>query len=82
MNQDLMVFFCRDNLQKIKDEAYVRNLDEYSNIGTYWVTMYMQNNNNNVTYFDSFGVEHILTEIKAFIKDKNINVQIFLYWFY
>ena len=24
-------------------------------------------NNNNVTYFDSFGVEHILKEIKAFI---------------
>ena len=23
--------------------------------------------NNNVTYFDSFGVEHILKEIKAFI---------------
>ena len=24
-------------------------------------------NKNNVTYFDSFGVEHILKEIKAFI---------------
>ena len=24
-------------------------------------------NNNSVTYFDSFGVEHILKEIKAFI---------------
>ena len=28
--------------------------------------------NNNVTYFDSFGVEHILKEIKAFIKNKTL----------
>ena len=34
-------------------------------------------NNNNVPYFDSFGVEHILKEIKAFIKNKNIKTNIF-----
>ena len=28
--------------------------------------------NNNATYFDSFGVEHIPKEIKVFIKNKNI----------
>ena len=33
--------------------------------------MYVQNNNN-VIYFDSFGVEHIPKEIKAFINNKNI----------
>ena len=33
--------------------------------------------NNNVTYFDSFGVEHIPKEIKAFIKNKNITTNIF-----
>ena len=33
--------------------------------------------NNNVTYFDSFGVEHIPKEIKAFIKKKNIKTNIF-----
>ena len=27
---------------------------------------------NNVTYFDSFGVEHILKEVKACIRNKNI----------
>ena len=32
----------------------------------------MQNNNNSVTYFDSFGVEHIPKEIKEFAKNKNI----------
>ena len=33
--------------------------------------------NNDVTYFDSFGVEHIPKEIKAFIKNKNITTNIF-----
>ena len=33
--------------------------------------------NNNVTYFDSFGVEHIPKEIKAFINNKNIKANIF-----
>ena len=30
-------------------------------------------NNNNVTYFDSFGVEHIPKEIKTFINSNNNN---------
>ena len=55
----------RDNLPKIKDGDYVINLDECSDIGTHWVALYA--NNNSVNYFDSFGVEHILKEIKAFI---------------
>ena len=54
----------RDNLPKIKDGAYVINFYEYSDIGTHWVALYVQNNN--VTYFDSFGVEHIPKEIKTF----------------
>ena len=37
--------------------AYIINLDEYSDIGTHWVALHV--NNNDVTYFDSFGVEHI-----------------------
>ena len=58
--------YSRDNLPKIKDGAYVINLDEYSDIGTHWIALYVQNNN--VTYFDSFGVEHIPKEIKKLIK--------------
>ena len=54
-----------DNLPKIKDGAYAINLDEYSDIGTVWVVLYVINND--VTYFDSFGVKHIQKEIKAFI---------------
>ena len=37
----------------------------------------MQNNNNNVISFDSFGVEHIPKEIKEFVKNKNITANIF-----
>ena len=33
--------------------------------------------NNNVAYFDSFGVEHIPKKIKAFIDNKNITTNIF-----
>ena len=54
-------------MPKINDGAYIINIDKYSDIGTHWVALYMQNNNNNVIYFNSFGVEHIPKEIKTFI---------------
>ena len=67
--------YSRDNLLNKKDEAYVINLDEYSDIGTHWVALWV--NINNVTYFDSFGVEHIPKEIETFIKNKNVKTNIF-----
>ena len=68
--------YSRDNLpNKIKDGAYVINLDEYSDIGTHWISLYVKNNF--VTYLDSFGVEHIPKEIKTFIKNRNIKTNIF-----
>ena len=68
--------YSRDNLpNKIKDGAYVINLDEHSDIGTYWVALWV--NINNVTYFDSFGVKHIPKEIKTFTKNKNVKTNIF-----
>ena len=81
--------FSRDNLpNSIKNGAYVINLDEYHDIGTYWVALYV--NNKIVTYFDSFGVEHIVKEIMKFIPRKKIIANIyriqaydsiiFLYW--
>ena len=61
--------FSRDNLpNSIKNAAYVINLDEYHDIGTHWVALYV--NNKIVTYFDSFGVEHIPKEIMKFIARK------------
>ena len=67
--------YSRDNLSKIKDGAYIINLDEYSDIGTHWVALWI--NNNNVTYFDSFGVEHIPKEIIKFMENRNIKTNIF-----
>ena len=60
---------------EIKNGAYVIDIDEYHDIGTHWVTLYV--NNKTVTYFDSFRVEHIPTEIKKFISSKNIKANIF-----
>ena len=57
--------YSRGNLTKIKDGSYVINLDEYSDIGTYCVALYVHNND--VTFCDYFGVEHISQKIKAFI---------------
>ena len=45
--------FRRDNLpDKIKGGAYVVNLDEYSDIGTHWVALYV--NNKTTTYFEEY----------------------------
>ena len=46
--------YSRDKLPKIKDGAYVINLDMYSDLGTHWVALYVYHND--VNYFDSFGV--------------------------
>ena len=54
--------YSRHNLPDKKNGAYVINLDEYSDIGTHWIALYA--NNKTVTYFDSFGIEHISKEDK------------------
>ena len=41
----------------MKDGAHIINLDDYESIGTYWIALYV--NGKNVTYFDSFRIEHI-----------------------
>ena len=80
--------FSRDNLpnnnnkkkkkkkeKNIKNGVYLIILDEYRNIGTHWVALYV--NNKTIIYFDSFGVEHIPKEIMKFIGNKNIITNIF-----
>ena len=61
--------------KKIKDGAYVINLDEYADVGTHWIALFCKKNE--IVYFDSFGVEHISEEIKEFIKNKNIKANTF-----
>ena len=79
--------FSRDNLPNnnnispkglgsaVKNGAYVINLDEYHDIGTHWIALYV--NNKTVTYFDSFGVEHIPKEIMKFIDRRKIITNIY-----
>ena len=69
--------FSRDNLpNSIKYDAYVSNLDEYHDIGTHWVVMYV--NNKTIIYFDSFRVEHIPKEIIKF-NDNNKKIITYIY---
>ena len=76
MNLDLMVYILEINLpNKIKKGAYVINLDEYENTGTYWVSLFVKANK--VIYFDSFGIEHIPEEINVFIGNKKTKASIF-----
>ena len=69
MNLDLMLFILEIIYQIKKDVTYIINFNEYSDIKTHWIALYALNNN--ATYFDIFGVEHIPKNIKIFI-DKSI----------
>ena len=61
--------------ETIKHGAYVINLDEYADVGTRWIALYVKNNEG--IYFDRFGVGHAPKEIKRFIGHKNIKTNIF-----
>ena len=68
--------FSRNNLpQKIKDGAYVINLDEDADVGTHWIALIC--NRSEIAYFHRFGVEHVPKEIKEFTGNKNIRANIF-----
>ena len=68
--------YSRHNLpKKIKDEAYLINLDEHADVGTHWIALFCSRSE--IVYFNSFGVEHIPEEIKTFIGNKNIKANIF-----
>ena len=67
--------YWRTNLPKVNDGAYVIDLDEFKSIGSHWLALCV--NNNNITYFNSFGVAHIPKEIKRFIGNKNIITNIY-----
>ena len=62
--------YSKNNLPNVRDEAYVKNLDEYKSIETHWEALYV--NGENFTYFDTFGVEHIPQEIKKLVVIENI----------
>ena len=56
--------FSRDNMpKKIKDGAYVINLDEYADVGIHWIALFC--NRRDIFYFDSCCVEHVPEKIKS-----------------
>ena len=71
----LNVVYLRNKLHKIQIKAYILNLDEYKSIGTHWIALYV--NDDNLTYFGSFAVEHIPKEIKKVIENKVFTTNIF-----
>ena len=80
--------FARNNLPRIKDWAYVINLDDKKGKGTHWVSLFIDRNI--AVYLVSFGIEYIPQKILSKIKDKSITHNIFriqdnesvLRWFY
>ena len=67
--------YLRNNLSKIMDGAYIITLDECESIRTHSISLFV--NENNITYIDSFGVEHIPKEIRKFIRNKNVVTNIY-----
>ena len=69
------VVHSRNNLPNLKKGAYVINLDHLKSTGTHWVVIFVTEDE--VIYFDSFGVEYIPKEIMKPIGNKNIKTSIF-----
>ena len=67
--------FSRSNLPRIKDQAYVINLDDRNSKGTHWVSLFIDRNL--AVYFDSFRIDYIPQEVLNKIKDKSVTHNIF-----
>ena len=61
--------YSRNNEPKtLKDGEYLINLHEYADVCTHWIALFL--NRSEIVYFDSFGVEHVLEEIKEIFRNK------------
>ena len=68
--------YFRNNLpKKIKDLAYVINLDDYADVDTHQVSLCRSGNK--TVYYNSLGAEHVPDEIKDFVVYKIIKPDIF-----
>ena len=63
------------DFSEIKNGAYIINLDECESIVAHWIALYI--NAKNVTYFDSFEVEHVSEVIRKSNGNKNIITNIY-----
>ena len=68
MSLDLMAFFSRNNSPRIKDGAYIINLDDKNSKGMHWVSLFIDIN--------LFEIEYISQEVLNKVKGKAITQKI------
>ena len=69
-----MALFSRNNLSRVKDGAYVINLDNKNIKAIYWVSLFIDRNK--ARYFESWRIEYIPQELSNKIKGKSITYDI------
>ena len=57
------------------DEMYIINLDKFESTGIHWIALHL--NAENVTCLNSFRVKHIAKEIRNFIGNENVTINIY-----
>ena len=66
---------------KIKDGAFIINLDEYETVGSHWIALYVNDDNRRASYdtiyFDSIRVKNISKENKKMIGNKSAITNIY-----
>ena len=67
--------FSRNNLPRIKDGAYVINLDYKKSKETHWISLVIDRNI--ALYFDSFGTEYIPLEVLNKTSNKTVTHSLF-----
>ena len=60
------VYSCDNSPKTVKDGAYVLNLHEYANIGTYWIALHVLGND--ATYFNSFMLSTFVKGISVLLE--------------
>ena len=72
MSLTFNVVFSRDNFPRIKDGAYVINIDDKQSKGTLWISWFIDWYT--AVYFDSLGIEYIPQEMLTKIEGKSLTV--------
>ena len=69
--------YLRDNLpKKIKDRAYLIDLDEYADVGTHWIALHALNNND-LFILIVLVLKTFLKRLSALLVYKNMQTNVF-----
>ena len=69
------IVFPRGNLPRIKDIAYIINLDNKQRSSRHWVSLFI--NKNTTGYFDYFRIEYIPQDVLNKFKDTSVINNVF-----